>query len=67
MIKYVFLDSPYISSWLDVTIKLYKSKIAEPIIFIGYDSHFKDTYKGFGKNVLKDFTTFNIFYFKQTI
>lgn len=55
MIKYIFLSSPYNSSWLDVTIKLYELKIAEPIIFVGHDRHYKEAYKVFGENVLEDF------------
>ncbi len=55
MIKYIFLGSPYNSSWLDVTIKLYELKIADPIIFVGHDRHFKEAYNVFGKNVLEDF------------
>ena len=55
MVKYIFLGSPYNSSWINITSKLYETKIAEPVIFVGHDRHYKESIKIFGNNVIEDF------------
>lgn len=55
MIKYIFLGSPYHSSWLNVTKKLFLEKIAKPVIFIGHDRHYIEAKNFFGENVFEDF------------
>ena len=55
MIKYIFLGSPYHSSWLNVTKKLFLEKIAKPVIFVGHDRHYIEAKNFFGENVFEDF------------
>ena len=52
MIKYIFFNTNE-KHWFDVPYKLYKEKIAEPILWLGDDVHFKKAADIFGKNVVK--------------
>ena len=55
MVKYIFLGSPFNTSWIYITKKLFDLSIAEPVIFIGHDRHYQESKKVFGKNVIEDF------------
>ena len=52
MIKYIYFNTNE-NHWFDVANKLYKEKIAEPILWLGDDVHYKKAYKVFGENVVK--------------
>ena len=55
MINYIFLGSPYNNSWVEVTKKLFKNKIADPVIWFGHDRHYLDAKKIFGERAIEDF------------
>jgi hypothetical protein len=52
MIKYIYFNTNE-KHWFDVPHKLYKEKIAEPVLWLGDDVHYKKAYKIFGENVVK--------------
>jgi len=53
MKKYIFFMTNQ-KVWFNVAKQLYQNKIAEPVIWLGDDTHFKDAKKIFGDSVYKD-------------
>ena len=52
MIKYIYFNTNE-KHWFNVAYKLYKEKIAEPVLWLGDDVHYKKAYNIFGENVVQ--------------